>query len=50
MKEQWICPNCEEPGEMSYDDCDAPCIECAAGAGDALLDQMKDQEMEDYNK
>ena len=42
MNNEWTCPQCEEPGEMSQDDCDAPCQDCAEGQADALYDQMKE--------
>ena len=40
--ETWICSHCEQPGEMSIDDVDAPCQDCAEGMADDLMDRAKE--------
>ena len=40
-----FCPCCEKEDTVpSYDDVDAPCIDCAADKADALYDAMKERE------
>lgn len=40
--DEWICPQCEQPSEMSTDDVDAPCQDCIEGQADMLYDLMKE--------